>query len=129
MRRGVEGMHSVSYQRHAIAEGLQRIALVSSPECAVELLDEAIADVGHISSPACGWSHPLLRSCDSPASSIACAVVGRRGSTGSTAGGYTTTKRLIRWQAVRQGEIRAVAPVPPDSVVPTSGNGIEPGAG
>jgi hypothetical protein len=46
MRRGVEGMHSVRYQRHALAEGLQRIALASSPEYAAELLDEAIADIG-----------------------------------------------------------------------------------
>jgi hypothetical protein len=46
LRRGVEGMHSVSYQRHALSEGLQRIALLSGPEHAAEVLDSTIADVG-----------------------------------------------------------------------------------
>jgi hypothetical protein len=46
LRRGVEGMHSVSYQRHALSEGLLRISLLSGPEHAVEVLDTTIANVG-----------------------------------------------------------------------------------
>jgi len=46
LRRGVEGMHSVSYQRHALSDGLLRISLLSGSEHAVEVLDTTIADVG-----------------------------------------------------------------------------------
>ena len=46
LRRSVEGMRSVSYQRHALAEGMRRIALLSGPEHATELLDATVVDVG-----------------------------------------------------------------------------------